>query len=119
NLRKIFLLGSFSGKINNGQQANTTLSSERSCERGRASNIFADERSTRLVQSESAILFRNVRADQAKLGSFVDQLASQLPVVLLEFIDPGIDLVIDKLPSGVGDHAVLFSKIFRSEDFFR
>jgi hypothetical protein len=39
--------------------------------------------------------------------------------VLLEFVDAGTTSVIDKLPRGVGNHAMLFGEIFRREDVIR
>ena len=53
----------------------------------RAADVLADQRATRLIQPEAAILFGNVRADQAEVRRFLDQLARQFPVVLFEFVD--------------------------------
>jgi hypothetical protein len=37
--------------------------------------------------------------------------------VLFQFIDPRAHLVVDKLASSFGNHAMLFGEVFRGEDF--
>src|SRR6185503_5311076 len=96
-----------------------TFRAERGGKRSRAPDVFADERTTRLIETKSAVLFGNVGANQTEVSRFTDEFARQFPVVLLELVDARHHFVIDKLPRGVGDHAMLFGEVFRRKDLLR
>src|SRR5205085_10236145 len=116
DLWQILLLRGVSGEVDNRQEADPTLSAECRRKRSGTADVLADQRATCLVQAESAIFFGDVCADESEVSRFADDLARQFPIVLLELVEARDDFVVDKLPRGLGNHAVLFSKIFRRED---
>ena len=113
---RYFCFGRFGAEVNDRQQTDAALRAERGGKRSGATDVLADERAARLIETESAVLFGNVCADQAEIGRLLDQLAREFPIVLLEFIDARHDFVVDKLARRVGNHAMLFGEVFRRED---
>ena len=102
-----------------GKQADAALRAQRGGKRSATTDVFADQRAARLIEPKAAIFFGNVGADQAEVGSFLDQLAREFPVVLFKFVDARDDFVVDKLARRLGNHAMLFGEIFRRENFLR
>src|SRR5262249_7532090 len=118
-LRQVFLFSSVSSEVNNWQQTDTAFGAERSGKRSRASDVLADERAARLVETKATVLFRYVGADQSEVSRFANEFARQFPIVLFELIETWVHLVVDELPRGIGNHAMLFGEIFRGEDLLR
>ena len=56
---------------------------------------------------------------KTEVGGFLNELARQFPVVVLELIDTREHFIVHKLPRRLGNHAVLFSEVFGCKNLFR
>ncbi len=119
DLRQVLAFRCVGGEVDDRQKTDATFRAKRRSKGSAAPDVFTNERAARLVQSETAVLFGDVGADQSEFSRFGDELARQFPIVLLELVDVWCDFVIGKLPRRVGNHAMLFGEVFGREDLLR
>ena len=70
-----------------------------------------------MIETQPPVLFRDRRTNQTKIGSLLNQIARELPVFLFQLVDARHNFGINELARRLGDHAMLFIKVFGSEDF--
>ena len=87
-------------------------------EASRFGNIVGDNGGGDLVHLHSAVLLGNVDRGQAKLTGFLDQVAADGEVFVLNLVDVRDDLFQRKLFGRLGDLAMLVGEVLRSEDLF-
>ena len=68
------------------------------------------------VEAEAAVRLRHVDAEQPELRALLHQLAREVPVLLLELIEFGKDLVLDELLRRAADEQMLLGELLGRED---
>src|SRR4030095_12651223 len=81
-----------------------------------AATLLRQDGAADLVESFTAISFRNAGAQQSNLSCFLEQFFVHALFLCFEFINSWNDFVFDELLGGLRDHAMLFGKIFGREN---
>src|SRR4029077_391261 len=117
-LRQVFLLLLFRAEIYDGQDADADMRPPADTEAAAHGNMVSDDARGYLVHVRAAVLFGNIDVGEAKFTRLLDQIAADLPVLVLDLLDIGQDLIAGKLVGGLRDLPMLVSKVFWREDFF-
>src|SRR5215472_1303992 len=115
--RQIFPLLLFGAEIDDGQRADTGVASPGGGKAGVLGDVVGDDSGGNLVHFEAAVGLRNFRRAEAQLAGFLQQLAGDGEVLVLDFLDVGNDLIDGELFGGLRDQFVLIGKILGGEDF--
>ena len=115
-LGQIFLLLLLGAEEDDRQRADAGVSAHRHHEAAALGHVVGDDGRRDFVHLRAAVLGRHVGVGQAHLAGLLQQLASDGPVLVLDFFDLRQDFVDRELLRQLRDHLVIFVKVFRSED---
>ena len=79
-------------------------------------HLVGDDGRGDLVHLGAAVFGRNVNVGQAHFGALLEEIARDLPVLVLDLFDGREEFVDRKLVGELGDHLLVFVEVFRSED---
>ena len=105
-LRQVLLLLLLGSKEHQRQRTEIGLCAECRSERGGARHLLAHDHRGHFVEAEAAIRLGDVGAEQPELAAPLQQLARERPLFLLETIELGQHLVVDKGLRRLSDEAM-------------
>ena len=118
-LGQVLLLLLFGAEEDQGQGADAGVRAHGDDEAAALGHVVGDDGGRDLVHLGAAVLGGNVGVGQAHFGGLLEQVARDLPVLVLDLFDGREEFVDRKLVGELGDHLLVFVEVFRSEDGFQ
>ncbi len=115
--RQIFLFLLFGPEVDDGQGADAGVSAPSGGKAGVLGNVVGNHRGGDFVHLQAAVGFRNFGGTEAEFPGFLQQIASDGEVFVLDLFDVGKNLVDGKLLRRLANQLMLLGEIFRSEHF--
>ena len=84
-----------------------------------AADHFGDDHTRRLVEGHAAVFLGNIGTKQPQIAGLFQEVAGDLPRVVLEGVEVWDHLVVDIFAAGIADHAMLVGEILRREHLSR
>jgi len=115
---KPFLFLLFGAEVDDRLHADAGLSAVGRREPGILRDLLHHQHGRGLVDPEAAVLFGDADTHKPQFRGLVQDLDHLVEVLLLEVVDPRIDLLVHEVPHRGGKHLLLLGELLRGLDLF-